>query len=58
MDVQKPPLGLTPRRIHNWERMIAIIEAIERYSYADMVIPKEWVSELKDLLLYFYSFSS
>ena len=51
MDVQKPPLGLMPRQIHNWNRKIAIIEAMERYSNVGMVIPKEWVSELKELVL-------
>ncbi len=51
MDVQKPPLGLKPKWLHEWERTIAIVEAIERYSNAGMVIPKEWISELKERLV-------
>ena len=51
MDAKKPPLGLKPRWLHDWERTIAIVEAIERYSNAGMVIPKEWISELKERLV-------
>ena len=51
MDIKKPPLGLKPRWIHDWERMVEITEAIERYVHAGKAIPKDWISELKELLL-------
>lgn len=47
---QKPPLGLTPRYIHDCERIDEILCAIERYTDANMSIPKSWVEELRDLL--------
>ena len=46
----KPPLGLMPRAIHDFNRIREIVEAIERYSDAEKPIPLEWVGELKDLL--------
>jgi len=47
---QKPPVGLTPRYIHDGERIDEILCAIERYTDANMSIPKSWVDELRDLL--------
>lgn len=47
---QKPPLGLKPRYIHDVERIDEILCAIERYTDANMSIPKSWVNELRDLL--------
>lgn len=46
----KPPLGLMPRAIHDFNRIREIVEAIERYADAEKPIPLEWVGELKDLL--------
>lgn len=42
----KPPVGLKPKRIHDSERLKDLIDAIERYSDAELPIPKEWVEEL------------
>lgn len=47
---QKPPIGLKPRYIHDGERIDEILCAIERYTDANMPIPKSWVNELRDLL--------
>ena len=47
----KPPLGLTPRFIHDDDRRIEIKEAMKRYLDKDMTIPKEWIEEYNELLL-------
>lgn len=47
---QKPPVGLKPRYIHDGERIDEILCAIERYTDANMSIPKSWVEELRKLL--------
>ena len=47
---QKPPIGLKPRYIHDGERIDEILRAIERYTDANMPIPRSWVNELRDLL--------
>ncbi len=50
MDVyEKPPLGLEPKWIHDVKRIREILDAIERYSDANMPIPKVWVDELREL---------
>lgn len=49
-DIKKPPLGLIPKEIHDWKRVVEIVMAIERYTDADMPVHKEWVIELKELL--------
>ena len=49
MDVSKPPLGVEPRYIHDARRIQDILKAIERYTDANMPIPKSWVEELRDL---------
>lgn len=50
MDVyEKPPLGLGPKWIHDVKRIREILDAIERYSDANMPIPKVWVDELREL---------
>jgi len=42
----KLPLGLRPRRIHDEERVLAIIEAMRRYVSVGRTVPSEWVVEL------------
>lgn len=49
-DHTKPPIGLEPRYIHDGRRIDDILAAIERYTDANMSIPKSWVDELRDLL--------
>ena len=41
--VPLPPLGLTPKLIHNKKRVLEILDAMERYSYARFPVPIEWV---------------
>ena len=45
----KPPIGVKPRWLHDSERLKDILDAIERYTNADLPIPKDWVIELRDL---------
>ena len=47
--VEKPPLGLTPRYMWISERKSDIIRAMDRYSSAGKVIPREWIEELANL---------
>lgn len=49
VEVEKPPLGLLPRRMHDLKRMQSIDEAIRRYTERRMVIPLEWVKEYNQL---------
>jgi len=45
----KPPLGLKPKWVHDDQRKIEILQAIERYNIAGIAIPKEWQEELNNL---------
>jgi len=49
-DLDKPPLGLMPRYIHNEKRLEDIKNAISRYSDAGREIPREWIEEENKLL--------
>jgi hypothetical protein len=44
-NIQKPPLGLTPKWIIDEHRMQDIHEAIMRYNQAHKEIPSEWIQE-------------
>lgn len=46
---KQPPLGIEPRWSHDYRRVKEILDAIERYTDANMSIPKNWVKELKDI---------
>lgn len=46
----KPPIGIVPRYIHNSNRTVKILDAMERYSKASRSIPVEWIDELRDLI--------
>ena len=48
-DEVTPPLGLTPRYMWISERKSDIIRAMDRYSSAGKVIPREWIEELANL---------
>ena len=48
-ELQKPPIGLKPRWIHDSERAKEILDAMARYTDANMSIPKKWIDELRDL---------
>lgn len=49
-ELKKPPLGLKPKFIHDDERKLEIIEAMEGYSEAEIPIPLEWIKELRGLM--------
>lgn len=46
---RKPPLGIKPRRLHEKQRLAALVEAIKRYAEADFPIPDEWWEEYEEL---------
>ena len=43
--IDKPPLGLIPKEIHNMQRRADIIAAIVRYANAGKAIPIGWIEE-------------
>lgn len=55
---EKPPIGLTPRRIHNRQRLTAIEEAMDRYIKVSKPIPAEWIGEYIDLAKIVYGADS
>ena len=48
-DMNKPPLGLMPKRIWDLQRKQDINNAMERYCKANKDIPWEWVQEYMGL---------
>jgi hypothetical protein len=44
-----PPLGLKPKKLHDQERLIEIIDAMYRYVSTNNVIPAEWFAEAQYL---------
>lgn len=44
-ELQKPPRGLLPKRLHDERRLKDIEEAIERYKAVDFAIPRDWILE-------------
>ena len=50
MNDTKPPIGLKPRWLHDAHRIQEILDAMRRYSDAEIVIPSEWVDELNGLI--------
>ena len=53
-ELQKPQLGLKPRWIHDSERAKEILDAMARYTDANMSVPNKWIKELQDLFnMYF-----
>lgn len=49
-EFKAPPLGLTPKYIHDAVRINQIFGAMMRYSESNMIIPLEWIIELQDLV--------
>ena len=47
--VEKPPIGIMPCKLHRQERMEIIIDAMQRYTKANIQIPKEWIEELNTI---------
>lgn len=47
--LEKPPLGITPRHIHQQQRMDDIYDACTRFYEAGREIPQEWIEEYVEL---------
>ena len=47
--MKKPPLGVTPRYIHDERRRLGLMDAIVNYMDADEQVPLEWVEEYNEL---------
>lgn len=48
-NIQMNPIGITPKDIWLKKRKQEILDAIIRYTESGVVIPVEWVKELKEL---------
>lgn len=48
-NIQMNPIGITPKDIWLKQRKQEILDAIIRYTESGIVIPVEWVKELKEL---------
>ena len=46
----KPPIGIKPRRIHDFQRLTELFAAVLRYMEAEKKVPGEWVDEIRDLI--------
>lgn len=49
-DMNKPPLGIMPKKLWQEERLERLKECIERHTNAYYPINEEWVKEYNDLL--------
>ena len=49
LKVEKPPLGLIPLYLHNYNRLNDIKVAIVRYKEVGKDVPQEWLFEENDL---------
>ena len=49
--MEKPPLGLTPKYIHDNMRISEIINAVYRYMDVRKEIPEEWIKEYNELCI-------
>ena len=50
MELQKPPLGPTPRWLLDEKREIELRQAIERYIEAGYSIPIEWYQKWNEII--------
>ena len=48
--MQKPPLELMPKKLHNEQRYSAVERAISNYYFSGLTVPAEWINEFNDLL--------
>lgn len=46
---EKPPFGLKPKKEHDQQRLLEIIDAMSCYASAGKVIPNEWLAEVIEL---------
>ena len=47
--MDKPPLGIVPRKLWDEKRLTDLGDAIGRYMEAGEPVPQEWILELIDL---------
>lgn len=47
---EKPPLGLTPKAVWMEDRVLDIVDAMNRYVKANMEVPIEWIKEYNELV--------
>jgi hypothetical protein len=50
--IEKPPLGLKPRKFAVQERLVEVLQAMTRYVEAGKKIPDEWDKEYAELYDY------
>ena len=48
--MEKPPIGLKPKKYHLLERLNEVRSAIVRYYEAELPIPVEWIEEYNELI--------
>ena len=46
----KPPIGLVPKHIAKYNRLIEVKKAILRYMDADLKVSQLWIKEYNELL--------
>lgn len=51
----KPPLGITPRWLHDEKRIYEILDGMERYSQEKKVVPIDWITEAREIFAYLMS---
>ena len=49
-ELKQPPIGLTPKYLHDEQRLDYIVQAMDRYMKARMKIPIEWMIEYNELV--------
>lgn len=52
MNIEKPPLGLTPKFVRDEERLREISEAIFRYIEAKKELNIDWINEYNEICSY------
>ena len=48
--LQRPPIGLEPKFVHDSKRFYDICDAISRYYNAGCKIPVKWIKEYNELI--------
>tara|TARA_R110002020_G_scaffold158216_2_gene341292 strand:- start:424 stop:588 length:165 start_codon:yes stop_codon:yes gene_type:complete len=48
--MNKPPIGLKPKKYHSLERLNEVRSAIVRYYEAELPMPVEWIEEYNELI--------
>ena len=51
MQIDKPPIGVMPKDIWEYKRIVELTRAIREYTeFGDLETAAEWVNELKNML--------